>query len=434
MNYNELQKVIFQLEKYNLVDEIGNIAKWLRKLNTKQINNFLSLDIKDFGSLNNYKKILVNSNFLMCDDYLNKVNILCNVKSDKKLKILIDLMEDIIFLNSPYYDIDFEIILNCDDRAVCYLSEVARSGKSICGKYHEFAMKLINKSSSKNKVILECLVSLSKNETSLASKYHTYDMRAISICKSLYMAKIILELSSSKKFSEFVCHEQDIDLILKSKQNVAEYLKEVCLCTKSLENKEQHLDDMWLIFNVDEIIGYYVKNIAINTNSLNSKFHREHMIYMASSNFANCQYIYNIIKNDSYKRHDECMLRLDLLSKVDNNDIVRDLYDAMINKNLSESENRVEVLTVIATSKNDLLRSYIMLGLNLNTNVFDEYFNLLQNATSNEELDEIKSRYIKDKKVGSNKEVLNVIMNNAIKYKDLDELPNHVYGLKTTRK
>lgn len=434
MNYNELQKVCFQLEKYNLVDEIGNIAKWLRKLNKKQINNFLSLDIKDFGSLDNYKKFLVNSNFLMCDDYLNKINILCNVKSDEKLKILIDLMQDDTFLNSPYYHSDFEIILNSNDNVASYLSEVARSSKSICGKYHMYDMKLINNCSNKNKIILESLVSLSKDVDALESKYHTYDMRAISVCKSLYMAQIILELSSSKKFLEFDYHEEDIEMILKSRQSIANYLKDVCLCNKSLENKEEHLEDMKLIFKSNDDIGYYLKYVATNKVSLNSNFHREHMSFMKDANSVNAEYIFLLLSRESFMKNESHIFDLTLLAKIKDGNIASNLFEAIINKNLAESEYRNEVLKIIAITKNDLLRNYIMLGLNLNTNKFDEYFKLLKTATTNEELDDIKARYIKDKNIPSNKEALNIIIERAVEYKDLDELPNHVYGLKTRKK
>lgn len=46
MNITELEKIIAQIKKYQLEDEIRDIENWLGKLNKKQIKNFVNISIE----------------------------------------------------------------------------------------------------------------------------------------------------------------------------------------------------------------------------------------------------------------------------------------------------------------------------------------------------------------------------------------------------
>ena len=70
MNINELEKIIKQIKKYELEDDIENIDVWLKELNKKQIKNFISLEVYPLKPRENLKSLLVNAKALNGDYYL----------------------------------------------------------------------------------------------------------------------------------------------------------------------------------------------------------------------------------------------------------------------------------------------------------------------------------------------------------------------------
>ena len=45
MNLSKLEKIINQIMKYQLQDELEYIEEWISKLNDRQIDNFMNLNI-----------------------------------------------------------------------------------------------------------------------------------------------------------------------------------------------------------------------------------------------------------------------------------------------------------------------------------------------------------------------------------------------------
>lgn len=112
MNITELEKIIAQIKKYQLEDEIRDIENWLGKLNKKQIKNFvnISIELHQLRGILKSKSLLVNRAALNGDYYL----------------------EDIKFVN----DAKTGEIASC-------LSKVACSKASLESEHHKEDMKLI---------------------------------------------------------------------------------------------------------------------------------------------------------------------------------------------------------------------------------------------------------------------------------------------------
>ena len=75
MKYKYISKVFRQLKKYHLNDFIGGrdaIYNWLSTLSSRQIQNFLSLDI-DFNLIGFPLTILIDKNLLKCHDYKKRI-------------------------------------------------------------------------------------------------------------------------------------------------------------------------------------------------------------------------------------------------------------------------------------------------------------------------------------------------------------------------
>lgn len=75
MKNETLKQIIEQIKKYkliNLFSDIEEFEDWISKLNSIQVNNFLNLNI-DLEEVINFKSLLINSDLLNCNDYIQKV-------------------------------------------------------------------------------------------------------------------------------------------------------------------------------------------------------------------------------------------------------------------------------------------------------------------------------------------------------------------------
>ena len=71
MKNETLKQIISQIKKYELTESFSDIEqfkKWAANLNSTQINNFLSLDIK-LEDIMKLRHLLINSDLLTCKDY-----------------------------------------------------------------------------------------------------------------------------------------------------------------------------------------------------------------------------------------------------------------------------------------------------------------------------------------------------------------------------
>lgn len=214
MKNETLKQIIIQIKKYGLVDVFKTIdifKYWISTLDSKQIDNFLSLDIEP-KEVENFKSILINRNLLSCQDYLKRVVAIAKLKNGGGYWYLLDricnpkflesknfyedidmiskannarygllMLEENLFINSPYHNEDLRLILEAKDSYTAEaLAEVARNINSINSPYHQKDMILISRADNEFFGYSEIgLQDLAINEDSLKDKYHLENMQIL---------------------------------------------------------------------------------------------------------------------------------------------------------------------------------------------------------------------------------------------------------------
>ena len=189
MRYKYINKVFRQLRRYHLTGIIGTndaIYNWLSTLTSRQIQNFLSLDI-EFELINFPLAILIDRNLLNCDDY--KKRIVCLSKLGKCQENIL-LQKDLCnytFLNSEtfYQDIEALSKYGVPTISLSFLSNEI----FIKSKYHDEDLKLILTAKDKGVngidfIISSALVKMACNKISINSPYHQTDMEIVFNCDS----------------------------------------------------------------------------------------------------------------------------------------------------------------------------------------------------------------------------------------------------------
>lgn len=216
MKNETLKQIIIQIKKYGLVDVFkttDNFESWISTLDSKQIDNFLSLNIEP-KEVENFKSILINNNLLNCQDYSKKVEAVAKLKNCDGCWDLLDricnpkflesrnfykdiemiskadnakygllMLEENTFINSPYHDEDLKLIVEAKNPATAKaLAKVARAMISIKRPYHREDMLLISKADTKllfNKLPGVGLMYLALDLNSLNDKYHLENMQIL---------------------------------------------------------------------------------------------------------------------------------------------------------------------------------------------------------------------------------------------------------------
>ena len=144
------QDIVDKIIIYDLLGEFSStkeMLKWISKLNKLQIKNILSLNI-DKKKIKFDTKLLIDGNLLNTEDYLNRVNAIVSIdnakgwehlfkylvtpeflKSEKFYKdietlkkadcaqIPLWIIGEPDFINSPYHDEDFELLVTAKDNS-----------------------------------------------------------------------------------------------------------------------------------------------------------------------------------------------------------------------------------------------------------------------------------------------------------------------------
>ena len=216
MDNKTLKQIISQIKKYGLVDVFkttDNFENWISSLNTKQIDNFLNLNIEP-KEVANFKSILINNDLLNCQDYSKKVEAISKLKNGEGCWHLFDkicdpvfleresfykdiemiskaetaryglcVIDNIIFMVSPYHNEDLKLILEAKDSYTAdALTKVAKNIFSVHSPYHQEDMLLISKADNElisSKCLEIVLEHLATNEDSLKDKYHLENMHIL---------------------------------------------------------------------------------------------------------------------------------------------------------------------------------------------------------------------------------------------------------------
>ena len=261
------QNIVDKIIIYDLLGEFSStkeMLKWISKLNKLQIKNILSLNI-DKKKIKFDTKLLIDGNLLNTEDYLNRVNAIVSIdnakgwehlfkylvtpeflKSEKFYKdietlkkadcaqIPLWIIGEPDFINSPYHDEDFELLVtakdNSDKKNDSIVQEaiatIAECDDSIKSGYHKVDLNTVMKYGSKALQLTHSYPEsginiLATNPVSLKSKYHLEDMKILAenqeignflyavmtdsrVVKRKNYRKIVKEMIDNKNNKEYV--------------------------------------------------------------------------------------------------------------------------------------------------------------------------------------------------------------------------------------
>ena len=283
---DELTKKIFlQVAKYNLFDyfeDKDEMFSWIKQLTEREINNFLSLNV-DIEKIKFDKGILIDSNLLKTKDYLKRVEEIVSIdnadgwyhlfknlitkdflesdrfyKDIEKLKtahsaqIPLWIIGDRTFINSPYHDEDFDMLI----------SKIPKSNEEY------------------DYVSGEAIASLSANELSIYSGHHQRDMQDVynsssDILQSTnsFPKRSINNLAEDRLSLNDPFHQENME-ILKSNPEIGNFLYAVMTDEKVLKRQDyrriirkmvEHKDDEKYAFLVCAyILGLDEAKLSLN--------------------------------------------------------------------------------------------------------------------------------------------------------------------------
>ena len=190
MKNETLKQIIEQIKKYELTETFSDVEefkKWASKLNSTQVNNFLSLDI-DLEEIRELRHLLINCDLLSCQDYKKKVAAISTLKNGDGCWHLFDAICKPNFLKSKNFYKDIEMLSKAD---------TARYGLWILGEdtfinspYHDEDLKLLVESHDTREeepldfVVSDAIATVAGNIDSIKSPHHRADMKLIATAGS----------------------------------------------------------------------------------------------------------------------------------------------------------------------------------------------------------------------------------------------------------
>ena len=213
MTKQELEQILKQLEKYDLVKEFGTkecLDAWLKALNKKQISNFINLNINP-NEVVIIGEAIINDCILKSDEYIEIVKLLIELKkkssyinfnyswaynkrlyedlknllrlnitekNEEFIMVIMSLLGEPSFINSMYHKEDLETIINAfnaNNSALDYLINLAANSNSLNDPYHLANMQII----SEDPVAIDYLYTLMTTEYTIKSKYYQSEIAAL---------------------------------------------------------------------------------------------------------------------------------------------------------------------------------------------------------------------------------------------------------------
>lgn len=180
------KNIIKQLKKYNLLNTFSSKAelyKWLIGLNQLEKNNILSLNVEP-TSIKFNLKLLINRNLLNTLDYNKRIRELISIKNAEGWYHLFDRMLELEFLNSGKFYQDIETL----KRAKCAQTSLWIIGDYtfINSPYHDEDFELLvtskdNSGKDFDYVVWDSIATVAKSYDSIYSKYgyHRKDLQTI---------------------------------------------------------------------------------------------------------------------------------------------------------------------------------------------------------------------------------------------------------------
>lgn len=445
MKKETLKRIINQIKKYELTESFSDIEKfkdWISKLNSTQINNFLSLDI-DLEEIKNLKRLLINTDLLNCEDYNQRVSAISKLKNGEGCWHLFDALckpnflksknfyKDIemlskadtaryglwvlgedAFINSPYHDEDLRLIVETHDTkeepldfvVSDALATVAGNIDSIKSPYHERDMELISKAGS------DCLQmggsypesspnKLAVNKVSLLDKYHLENMQILAT--NPIASEFLYVVMTDPKFVKGENYRKEVEVLLNAKSKLT--ARALYYYIVNPERKFSYDIDYYEDYEYDSndahisdrnsVAGYndpdYVANLE-RISKIDDKFVMHFVSLLMNPNFV----------NSPYKKFD-----LELLQSISSKPIFMDLYRLMTDEDSLTSMHHKRDAVIISKMKDEKVRKLLLrkatneYSVKSNNHEYDmEYISKLNLDSISEKIYDEMYYYLFDKK------------------------------------
>ena len=401
MKNETLKQIIGQIKKYELTEtfyDVEEFKKWASKLNSTQINNFLSLDI-DLEEIRELRYLLIDENLLKCTDYKQKVNAISTLKNGDGCWHLFEAIctpsflnsknfyKDIemlskadtaryglwiigldSFINSPYHDEDLKLHVETHDpnkeKELDFvvsdaLATVAADIDSIKSPYHQADMKLIATAGSdclqmSHSYPEQSLNNLAINKVSLADKYHLENMQILAT--NPIASRFLYEIMTTPYFINGKNYRKEVEALVNAKSKATAR----ALYYYIVNPERKYLSDMDFLndYKYDISDAYisdrhcvagsndpdYLKNL-IKINEIDDKFVMHFVSLLMKPHFI----------NSAYKDFD-----LELLQSISSKPIFMDLYRLMYNETSLNNKHHKKDGVIISQTTIDGVRDLLL--------------------------------------------------------------------------
>ena len=389
MKNETLKQIIEQIKKYELTESFSDVdefKKWASKLNSTQINNFLSLDI-ELEEIRELRHLLINCDLLNCQDYKKKVAAISTLKNGdgcwhlysnicspnflksknfyKDIEMLskadtarygLWILGEDTFINSPYHDEDLKLLVEAHDTnkenpldfvVSDAIATVAGNIDSIKSPYHQADMKLIATAGSDclqmRHSYPECSLNyLAVDKVSLADKYHLENMQILST--NPIASEFLYIIMTEPNFVKGKNYRKEVEALAKAKSKATAR----ALYYYIVNPKRKYMSDMDYfndceydvndahISDRNSVAGSndpdYINNL-IKINKIDDKF----VMYFVSL-LMNPEFI-----SSEYKKFD-----LELLQNISDKSVFMDLYRLMSDEVSLESSHHKKDAVIIS--------------------------------------------------------------------------------------
>ena len=401
MKNETLKEIINQIKKYELTESFSDVEQfkeWASKLNSTQINNFLSFDI-DLEEIKKLRHLLINRDLLNCKDYKQKVDAISTLKNGDGCWHLFDaickpnflksknfykdiemlskadtaryalwvLGED-TFINSPYHDEDLKLIVETHDTieedpldfvVSDALATVAGNIDSINSPYHQADMKLIATAGSdclqmSHSYPEHSLNNLAIDKVSLADKYHLENMQILAT--NPIASEFLYIIMTDPNFVKGKNYRKEVETLLNAKSKVTaralyyyivnpkrKYMSDVDYFNDCKHDvNDAYISDRNCVAGSSD--PDYINNL-IKINEINDKFVMHFVSLLMNPDFISSQ----------YKKFD-----LELLQSVSSKPIFMDLYRLMADEESLNSIHHKKDVVLISQTTIDGVRDLLL--------------------------------------------------------------------------
>lgn len=362
----EVSKIKEIINRYNINFKTEKeLIKWIKKLNDKEYNNLLQLDINK-SDITFDQNNLINKDLLNKDDYIKRVEAMCKIKCPQDCKHLMNVLFKKEFLDSKNYYLDLVLLSKAKHIRYCLWLLIEKTYMN--NHHHADDMYLV--ANAENRLVAQVLSEVASNYNSLQSKHHRRDMCFISTCKEealqpthKYPSCSVNNLAINKVSLTDPFHEENMK-ILASSTHAKGYLYELMTNPKFIlgENYRKEITRLSkaLTKSKARAIYYYIINPerTCSHDFFDGMIDRETNIDYTNFNRTQC------IKGNNNIRY---MFYLKLLNEIDDNYVMYISY-LLSNKYLNESPYLDKDIRIIIKITNK--------------NIFVDLFKLMQNQTS----------------------------------------------------